>query len=158
MGRTGLSRFLADVNVLIALVDADHEFNAVATAWIAALGEDSEWLTCPITENGAVRIKFGPGYPTGPLLLAEVVDSVLSLRELGQHRFIGDSISITDTRHFSPEHIIFSRRLTDAYLVALAAANGATFVTLDSRLVTGGVVSDQARVVFLGSELRRSRA
>ena len=105
---------------------------------------------CPITENGVVRNMSGRGYPNGPWPVAEVVDAVESLRELGRHRFIGDTISITDSNHIAPaDPNVTSKRLTDSYRVALSGSNDATFVTLDLRLVTAGVVSKLARVLYL---------
>lgn len=144
-----MSRFLPDVNVLIAIIDAGHEFHEAASVWIAGLDKQSEWFSCPITENGAVRIMSGAHYPTGALPVPEVVDALQSLGAIGQHRFIGDTLSITDPRYFAADRIAGSKRLTDAYMVALAAAHDATFVTLDHRLATAGVVSPDAQVVFL---------
>ena len=56
-------RAMLDVNVLIALLDAGHAMHGRAMDWMereAALG----WASCPITQNGVVRIMAQPGYPT----------------------------------------------------------------------------------------------
>ena len=45
-------RALLDVNVLIALLDADHSLHA-ATRWFAANAKEG-WASCPITQNGCV--------------------------------------------------------------------------------------------------------
>lgn len=55
-------RALLDVNVLIALLDADHLLHDRATAWYGSHA-GSGWASCPITENGCVRIMSHPGYP-----------------------------------------------------------------------------------------------
>lgn len=151
-----MSRFLLDVNVLIALIDSDHEFSEMAHGWFTALNHRDKWFTCPITENGVVRIMCGTGYPTGPLPISEVVDALLSLCEDEHHGFAEDSISVTDPHHFTVDHIVSSRRLTDAYLVALSAAIDAVFVTLDRRLVKSGVVAAGAEVMYLEGENARS--
>ena len=48
-------RALLDVNVLIALLDQDHSMHAQALRWFAARAGDG-WASCPITQNGCVRI------------------------------------------------------------------------------------------------------
>ena len=49
--------FLLDVNVLIALIDPGHVAHDNAHEWFAAMGHTA-WATCPITENGVIRIGF----------------------------------------------------------------------------------------------------
>ena len=55
-------RALLDVNVLIALLDADHLHHARAAAWLAD-NIKAGWASCAITQNGCVRIMSQPGYP-----------------------------------------------------------------------------------------------
>ena len=55
-------RALLDVNVLIALLDQGHVHHAVARDWLAAnIGQG--WASCPITQNGCIRIMSQPAYP-----------------------------------------------------------------------------------------------
>jgi len=54
-------RALLDVNIVIALLDPAHSLHNKAHAWWdkhASLG----WASCPISENGVVRIMAGPSY------------------------------------------------------------------------------------------------
>lgn len=44
-------RALLDVNVLIALLDADHSLHARAIQWFASHARGG-WASCPITQNG----------------------------------------------------------------------------------------------------------
>ena len=57
-----MRRALRDVNVLLALLDGDHIDQVRARDWL-----DTEigtgWASCPITENGLVRIISQPRYP-----------------------------------------------------------------------------------------------
>lgn len=55
-------RALFDVNVLIALLDAAHQLHAQAWTWFDANIEHG-WASCPITQNGYVRIVLQPNYP-----------------------------------------------------------------------------------------------
>ncbi len=57
-------RALLDVNVLIALLDPDHVHHRSATGWLVQnlhLG----WASCPLTQNGCIRIMSQPAYPNG---------------------------------------------------------------------------------------------
>ncbi len=54
-------RALIDVNVLIALFDSDHQHHERAHQWFE--GNMSQgWASCPLTENGVVRILSNPRY------------------------------------------------------------------------------------------------
>ena len=55
-------RALLDVNVLIALLDADHLHHEAARRWLRDNIREG-WATCPLTENGCVRIMAQPAYP-----------------------------------------------------------------------------------------------
>jgi uncharacterized protein len=50
---------LLDINVLIALLDEDHVYHATATRFLQKLGAEG-WATCPLTENGLLRILGRP--------------------------------------------------------------------------------------------------
>ena len=60
-------RALLDVNVLVALLDENHTHNAAAETWLAG-NIHHGWASCPLTQNGCVRILSQPAYPnTGHL-------------------------------------------------------------------------------------------
>lgn len=56
-----MSGCLLDVNVVIALIDPSHVHHDRAHAWFGATGKE-DWLSCPTTQNGAVRIVSHPRY------------------------------------------------------------------------------------------------
>ena len=53
-----MTPYLLDVNVLLALCDPMHVHHEAAHRWFAEKGSQA-WATCPITENGFVRIASG---------------------------------------------------------------------------------------------------
>jgi hypothetical protein len=55
-------RALLDVNVIIALLDSDHVSHDVAWDGFAKHAR-AGWASCPITQNGCIRIVSNPGYP-----------------------------------------------------------------------------------------------
>jgi predicted nucleic acid-binding protein len=54
--------FLLDLNVLIALIDPTHISHDTAHDWFSAEALDG-WATCPLVENGVIRIVAHPRYP-----------------------------------------------------------------------------------------------
>ena len=130
---------LLDVNVLIARADSSHPHHAAAAAWIAAHAV-SGWATCPITENGMLRILGQPSYPGGPGRPEGALLGFRSILAIPGHHFLPDDISLATS--FGSLQGISSGQLTDMYLLALAVRHGASFLSLDRRmdpaLVSGG--------------------
>ena len=122
-------RALLDVNVLIALLDADHSLHLRATEWFAANAE-AGWASCPITQNGCVRIMSNAGYPN-PLPARAVMERLAEATASSIHAFWPDDISILDGQRVDAARVHGPRQLTDLYLLALAVSNGGRFVTFD---------------------------
>jgi hypothetical protein len=123
-------RALLDVNVLIALLDADHTLHARATTWFAARAK-AGWASCPITQNGCVRIMSHPGYPNA-MPVRIVVDRLGEATATTFHEFWPDNVSLLDQRVADASRIHGPRQLTDVYLIALAVRHGGQFVTFDA--------------------------
>ena len=119
---------LLDVNVLIALSDEAHDFHERAVAWFSR-DPQRAWSTCPITENGFVRILGHRNYPAFPGGTSAAREMLASLCLLPGHQFWPDSVSVRD-RAALPV-LPASRHLTDCYLLALAIERRGRFVTLD---------------------------
>lgn len=138
---------LLDVNLLVALCDADHVHHRSAALWFRA-HRAGGWATCPLTENGLLRVMGHTGYPGGPGSPEGVRPLLQHLCSIPGHVFWEDSVSAADSRALPSLHGITSRQLTDIYLLALAVHRGGGFATLDSRIdpspVPGG---SQALVV-----------
>jgi hypothetical protein len=126
--------FLLDINVLIARTDPRHEHHERVVRWESDHA-DEPFVTCPLTENGFVRIYGHPGYPGGPGSPAEAMVELQHLRSLPRHRFVQDSLSLADRRLFSTLQRISPGQLTDVYLLGLAAVNGILFATTDERVL-----------------------
>lgn len=126
---------LLDVNVLIALVDPAHVQHDQAHDWFARAGHKA-FATCPLTENGLVRIVGHPKYPNSPGPPSGVLQSLVTIRGMAGHKFWPDDISIADEEFFASELLSSHSRVTDSYLLALAHANGGRLATMDQRLAT----------------------
>lgn len=124
-----MSSGLLDVNVLLALLDADHVDHLAARAWLEAEIE-SGWASCPITENGFVRVISQPRYPS-PISPSEAMTLLDEARGDDRHRFWPCDVSALDTSIIDRDRVHGPRQLTDAYLLALAVAHGGRLVTFD---------------------------
>ena len=130
---------LYDVNVLLALFDAEHTQHATALAWHdanASLG----WATCPITQNGLLRIMSQPTY-SHPIPLASVADRLReSATVAAHHRFLSDDVSLVNPTIVRPSSLLRPSALTDIYLLALAVKHNARFVTFDRGIALSAVI------------------
>lgn len=142
--------FLLDVNVLIALIDPAHISHDAAHRWFETVGGGS-WATCPITENGVIRIVGHPRYPNRSGSTADVAVILRTMRALPGHVFRPDSISLTDAAHVDLSQVFTSAQVTDTYLLALARANGGKLATFDRRLSVKAVSDGKAALHLIGS-------
>jgi toxin-antitoxin system PIN domain toxin len=123
-------RALLDVNVLLALFDQDHVDHRTAQTF-AATRLDDGWATCPITQNGFVRIISQPRYPS-PVTTADALLRLAEATADDSHEFWPDDASLTDPDVLVPEALLGPRQVTDAYLLALAVRRSGRLVTFDS--------------------------
>ncbi len=130
---------LLDVNVLVALFDPDHVHHEAAHRWFAA-SRESGWATCPLTENGVLRILSNPAYSGGTETLEAVARRLAAFCASGQHVFWEDSVSLLDERTFKRPLPIAHRQLTDVYLLGLAKSRGGRLASFDRGIPTGAVV------------------
>jgi toxin-antitoxin system PIN domain toxin len=136
-------RALLDVNVLIALLDADHSLHAAAVEWFDANGKDG-WASCPITQNGCVRVMSSPAYPN-PLPVAAVIGRLAEAASHKLHEPWADDVSILDPKMVDAGRVHGPRQLTDVYLLALAAFHGGRLVTFDRSIALEAVPKAQKR-------------
>jgi toxin-antitoxin system PIN domain toxin len=133
-----VTRYLLDVNAVIALIDPLHVHHDRAHLWFASREPDA-WHTCPIVQNGVVRVVGNPRY-TNTQPAPVVLTSLASLTARDDHEFLPDSVSILDASVHT-ERLLTSSQVTDTYLLHLAASSGAQLATFDTRLVTAAVPS-----------------
>lgn len=133
-----MTTYLLDVNVLIALVDPVHVQHDAAHEWFGRVGETS-WATCPMTENGLLRIVDHPRYPSSPGAPAAVAEVLAGLRSLPGHLFWPDDISLMDAERIDTQRLLSHGQVTDTYLLALALAHGGQLASFDRRLVVDAV-------------------
>jgi uncharacterized protein len=137
-------RALLDVNVIIALQDPDHAFHERAHAWWAA-NEKGGWASCPLTENGVVRIMSNPNYSEKARFTpGDLIGRLRLFARQSNHEFWLDDISLRDEKYFTTERIHGSRQLTGLYLLALAAKNRGRLATFDHGIPLSSVCNARA--------------
>ncbi len=143
-----MTTFLLDVNVLIALIDPAHMQHDQAHDWFSRVGKRS-FATCPITENGLLRIVGHPKYPNSPGPPSSVAPSLAAMRTLPGHHFWPDKVSIADGMHIDVSLLSNHSRVTDTYLLALAQAHGGRLATMDQRLAIDAVPGGNASLEII---------
>ena len=145
--------WLLDVNMLLALCDPRHMHHEPAHRWFAEKGK-SAWATCPITENGFIRIASHPSYPNSPGGVHCAAGLLRKFCGSGGHHFWSDTVSLTDEslfrfgRHLSPS------QTTDVYLLGLAVKHGGKLATLDNSIPTSVVLRGEQVLEVVSAETR----
>jgi toxin-antitoxin system PIN domain toxin len=139
---------LLDVNCLIALLDLDHVHHTTMERWFRA-NSGAGWSTCPITENGLVRVMSLPKYPSGRRSPRQIIERLQMLKTgySSTHHFWPDEVSLTDATLFRPDYITGSLNVTDAYLLGVAAKHASRFVSFDRSLPWQAIRNGSARLI-----------
>jgi len=138
-----LTQALLDVNVLIALLDSDHALHARASDWFGRSAR-SGWASCPITQNGCVRIMAHSGYPNR-LPIASIVERLRAATRSAEHVFWPDDVSLLEAKVADARYIHGPRQLTDVYLLALAVRRGGRLATFDGSVPLSAVDGAEKR-------------
>jgi hypothetical protein len=121
---------LLDVNVLLALAWPNHIHHDSAIEWFVD-NQMHGWATCPITENGFVRVssnsRFTPEAKTPP----EAMLQLERMTDLEGHEFWPDEFSLVETGRVERTQLQSHARVTDAYLLALAIDRSGRLATFD---------------------------
>lgn len=140
---------LLDVNVLVALFDPDHVHHELAHDWFADHRHHG-WATCPITENGLVRVLSNPAYGSS-LRPAAVTGALARFRASGNHTFWPATVSITDGTVFDLSVASGHGQLTDVYLLGLASAMSGCLATFDRAVpITAVIGATAAQLQIIG--------
>lgn len=145
-------RALFDVNVLIALLDQAHPHHSTATGWLKDNIRHG-WASCPITQNGCVRIMSQSAYP-GSRSPSAVIERLHAAQEHSAHAFWPDDVSILDPDTVDATRVHGTRQITDSYLLALAVRHGGRLITFDGGVSIAAVKGAAAKsLVTLGTRV-----
>ena len=147
-------RRLLDVNVVLALMDPAHLSHEAAHRWFGTI---RDWATCPLVQNGAIRVASQPAYPNspgGPGVVAELLAGFVSAPS---HEFWPDDVSLLDERLVDRGLVSKPAQVTDVYLLALAVRHGGRLATFDGRIPAGAVKGGAAALELIPGEAARDK-
>ncbi len=134
--------------MLLALLDADHVDHGRAHAFLNE--EISQgWASCPITQNGFIRVITQPRYPS-PVSSSLAIQRLQRACATVHHSFWPCDLSLLDPSVVDASRIHGHRQITDAYLLALAVGHAGRLITFDRSVPLGAVTgSTPAHLVVL---------
>ena len=130
---------LLDITILVALFDEDHVHHQLAHDWF----EDNRkagWATCPLTQNGLLRIFSNPAFIDPAVPLQDLAGLLKRWSDRSSHHFWADDVSLADPRVFNMSAVRGHRQLTDVYLLGLAVKHRGRFATFDRGVPLGAVI------------------
>ncbi|MEJ2206616.1 MAG: PIN domain-containing protein [Gemmatimonadota bacterium] len=136
--------WLLDVNVLVALFDPEHVHHEAAHRWFAG-ARSAGWATCPLTENGLVRVVSNPAYPGRRTTVADAVSRLRQFTDSGNHVHWPDDVSLLRPDELDGSQLTGHREITDAYLLALAVRHDGALATFDRSVRTAAVPAFEPR-------------
>jgi len=126
-----MTRYLLDVNILLALIWPPHESHTIAQAWFARSGRHA-WATNALTQLGVLRLLTNPA-------ITQTAVTALGASELLRQNTThsGHEFWTLDTETPSGIDLMATRvrghqQWTDALLLWQAKEHGGVFVTFDS--------------------------
>ncbi len=127
-----MTRALFDISALLALFDSAHIHHRFAMAWWSN-ERDCGWASCPLTQNGFLRIVSQKSYPR-PVPVADALRVLSAQIEATDHEFWPDSVSVVDEIRIDRSRLLGPKQITDIYLLALAVEFQGRLVTFDASI------------------------
>lgn len=124
-------KYLADVNVLIALTNKGHVHHAMVKEWFDTLGH-RDWGVCAFTEAGFLRLMTNP--KVGSLSVEEATWVLARLSQRAGYRFWPISKGWSSLAAPFIERVFGHQQITDAYLLGLAVKEDGVLVTMDKAI------------------------
>jgi len=138
------TRLLPDVNVWVALFDDAHVASARANALIETPG--IKIATCPLVENGVIRVLNLPSYGRrGALGIMAVRQQLVHACASLDHEFWLADVSLRDDSAVDFTRVHGHNQITDLYLLALAVKHDGTLATFDQNIPLQAVLGASAR-------------
>ncbi len=133
-----MKRFLPDVNVLLALLDPLHVHHEAAHQWYARRSP-LRVVMCSHVENGVIRVASQPKYPNCLGTSGTVREALLRFVRKLSAESCGQNVSLLNEKFLLQVNCLTPSRVSDIYLLALAAANHARFATFDTHVPADSV-------------------
>ena len=126
-----MTRHLADVNILLALVWPRHTGHAAAQAWFAKSGHRG-WATDPVTQLGVLRLLTNPAVTHGAVSARTALELLAEATTHPGHEFWPLERDIPALLKPLAAELKGHQQWTDALLLAHAAERDGVLVTFDA--------------------------
>ncbi|MGP8245261.1 MAG: TA system VapC family ribonuclease toxin [Bryobacteraceae bacterium] len=126
-----MTRYLADVNILLALVWPRHTGHAAAQAWFAKSGHRA-WATNPLTQLGVLRLLTNPAVTHGIVSTRTALELVAEATAHPGHEFWPLERDIPTVLKPLAGGLKGHQQWTDALLLVHAAERNGVLVTFDA--------------------------
>jgi uncharacterized protein len=124
---------LLDVNVLVALGWASHPFHTLATERMER--QHGPWFTCAVTQLGFIRLSANPAVVKVVVSASQAARLLAGITRDSYHQFASELVPVEASGTMAAfDRTLGPQQVTDAYLLALAARQGASLLTLDGRM------------------------
>jgi uncharacterized protein len=133
-----MKRFLPDVNTMLALLDPMHVHHEAAHQWYASQFP-LRLILCSHVENGVIRVASQPRYPNCLGTSSRVRNVLREFVQKVNTASCKKDVSLLDDKVLLQSGTLTPSRVSDLYLLALAAANDARFATFDTRIPAAAV-------------------
>lgn len=130
-----MSIALLDVNALLALLWENHMFHAPMARWFVS-NERRGWATCPLTEQGFVRIVSNATYIKPAPKVRSALDLLQKTTEANKHHeFWADDLPLSALSASIRQRLQGHQQISDAYLLTLAMRHRGKLLTFDRRIL-----------------------
>lgn len=143
-----MNRFLPDVNALLALLDPLHIHHEAAHHWYARRSP-LRVVMCSHVENGVIRVASQPKYPNCLGTSGRVREVLRDFVRKMNAESCAEDVSLLDEKVLLQVGALTPSRVSDLYLLALAAANSARFATFDTRIPAESVAGGPAAMEII---------
>lgn len=127
------SKYLLDLNVVVALTDDEHEHYASAHQWFSTLSGES-WGTCPLSDAGYIRLATSPAARIGSGSFTAAVAVLADLARLPGYCFWPIKDEWAKLAAPFALRVFGHQQVTDAYLLGLAVKEDGVLVTFDKAI------------------------
>jgi toxin-antitoxin system PIN domain toxin len=143
-----MSRYLLDVNVLLALLWQGHDDYETAQAWFAKTGRRG-WATNPLTQLGFLRLLTNPAVTHGGSSPAAALGILAGATSHECHEFWPLNRELSAGLMGLADSLQGYRQWTDAVLLWHAMERGGVLVTFDAGIKALAGDAPAARVLVL---------
>ena len=120
------------------MLDDAHTHSARANAFIEK--RSIKIATCPLVENGVIRVLNLPGYGMrGAIGIDQIRTQLKRATTLLDHEFWPDDVSVLDDIRLHFSKVFGDNQITDVYLLTLAVAHRGALVTFDQHITLTAV-------------------